>query len=67
MNRRKLTPEDYRENNDARFDENDKHRKQRKKSITHRIYIAGNFSQTAQSQMIILIALNTPADRIEYN
>ena len=67
MNRRKLTPEDYPENNDARLDEDDKHRKQRRKSITRRIYNAGNISQTAQSQMIILFALNTPADRIEYN
>ena len=30
MSRRKLTPEDYAENNDARLDENDKHRKQKK-------------------------------------
>ena len=29
MNRRKLTPEDYAENNDARLGENDKQRKQR--------------------------------------
>ena len=63
MNRRKLTPEDYVENNDARLDENDKHRKQ-KENVLH---IAGNFSQTTQSQMLILFALNTPADRIEYN
>ena len=45
----KLTPEDYPENNDAILDEDDKHRKQKRKSITHRIYKAGNFSHTAQS------------------
>ena len=67
MNRRKLTREDYPENNDTRLDEDDKHRKQKRKSITRRINKAGNISQTAQSQMIILFALNTPADRIEYN
>ena len=34
MNRPKLTPEDYAENNDARLDENDKHRKQ-KENVLH--------------------------------
>ena len=49
MNRRKLTREDYPENNDTRLDEDDKHRKQKRKSITRRINKAGNISQTAQS------------------
>ena len=34
MNRRKLTPEDYPENNDARLDENDKQKTKKKTYYT---------------------------------